>query len=148
MSETIEKGAILYFPKSLIDRAVISHIVRVIDVDINILSAQITPEEDGRMFAIFSGKASSVEKALQFLRDSNVEVTTPVSALLWDEEKCVHCGACVGQCLSKAFVPDPVSGKVVFDPHACIACKLCLPACGYGALEMLNNHVLKDGGAR
>ena len=51
-----QKSAILNFPKSLLDRPVVSQVIRKYEVEVNILQASITPEEDGRMFAIFRGK--------------------------------------------------------------------------------------------
>jgi L-aspartate semialdehyde sulfurtransferase ferredoxin len=64
-----------------------------------------------------------------------------------DEERCVHCGACVGQCASAAFTVDRSTRKVVFDPGRCIACELCIPACAYGAVESVNDHLRRTGEA-
>jgi Fe-S-cluster-containing dehydrogenase component len=50
------------------------------------------------------------------------------------EARCVHCGACVGQCPARALGVDAATARVVFDGRRCLACGLCIPACGYGAL--------------
>ena len=48
----IQRSAILSFPKEIVDRPVITQLVRDVGVEVNILQAHITPEEDGHMFAI------------------------------------------------------------------------------------------------
>ncbi len=140
-----QRSAILNFPKALIDSPVISRVIREHDVEVNILHAHITPETDGHMFAIFSGKKSAVDGALAYLEQSNVRVVLPTRNLVWDKDHCVHCTACVGQCPSAAFAVDPVSYAVSYDETRCIACKLCIPACSYGAVESVSDHLRRTG---
>ncbi len=141
----IQKSAILNFPKDLIDRPVISRVIREHDVEVNILQAHITPETDGHMFAIFSGKKAAVDGALEFLSASHVRVALPTRNLVWDRERCVDCTACVGQCPSAAFTVDEETREVSYDEKRCIACKLCIPACSYGAVESLSDHFQRTG---
>jgi len=68
-----------------------------------------------------------------------------VTRLSWNEALCVHCGACVGQCLSRAFIVDEATRRVVHDGDRCIACELCIPACSYGAVESIGEHPGKPG---
>ena len=141
----IQKSAILNFPKSLISSPVISRVIRDHDVEVNILQAHITPEEDGHMFAIFSGKKAAVDKAFEYLKQNSVRVVLPNRNLIWDEDKCVHCTACVGQCPSAAFTVDADTYKVVYEASRCIACKLCIPACSYRAMESVSDHFRRTG---
>ena len=138
-------SAILNFPKSQIDRPVISNVIRRMQVEVNILQAHITPEEDGHMFAIFSGKGTSVEEAFDYLRNNDVKVVLPTQNLVRDQEKCVHCTACVGQCPSAAFEVDQETFEVAYNAKRCIACKLCIPSCTFGALESLSDHFKRTG---
>ncbi|MCP4602988.1 MAG: 4Fe-4S dicluster domain-containing protein [Proteobacteria bacterium] len=140
-----QKSAILNFPKSQIDRPVISHIVKNFDVEVNILKASITPEEDGRMFVIFEGKQKSINKALGYLEESKVQVILPTQNLIWNEDRCVACTACVGQCSSNAFTVDPKTFRVEYNSERCIACELCIPACFYKAVESVGNHLKRTG---
>ncbi len=142
----IQKSAILNFPKDLLDRPVISNVIRNFEVEVNILQASITPEEDGRMFVIFRGGKEAVEQSLAYLKNSEIRVYLPVKNLVWDENRCVHCTACVGQCPSSAFTVDAQSRQVVFDAARCIACELCIPACSYNAVESISEHLAKTGG--
>ena len=138
-------SAILNFPKAKIDSPVISTVIRKMEVEVNILQAHITPEEDGHMFAIFSGEKKSVDDAFEYLKKNNVRVILPTRNLVWDEAKCVHCTACVGQCPSAAFTVDPDTKQVVYKADRCIACKLCIPACSYGATESVSDHFRRTG---
>ena len=141
----VEKNAILSFPKDLIDQPYVSNLIKKDDIEINILQAYITPQEDGQLFAIFKGDEAAVEGALQYLRDQNVRVILPVQNLVWDHVKCVHCGGCTGQCTTGALRILPKTYEVHYDGSHCIACKLCIPACSYGALESISDHLRKTG---
>jgi ferredoxin len=144
----IQKSVILNFPRSLVDKPVISSVIRDYDVEVNILQASITPDEEGRMFTLFKGHAPAVNRALDFLRSNRVRMVLPVKNLAWDEQRCVHCGACVGQCLSGAFTQDPLTARTVHDADRCVACELCIAACGYGALASIGDHLGGGGGLR
>ena len=141
----VEKNAILTFPREVMDTPIISKLVRERDVDINILQAHITPQQDGLMHAIFSGEAAAVEGALDDLRSKDVRVVMPVQNLVWIQENCVHCGACTGQCASGALSIDEKTYAVIYDKEHCIACELCIPACSFGAIESVNDHLRKTG---
>jgi len=141
-----QQTAILNFPKSLIGRPVISHVIKNYDVEVNILQATITPQEDGHMFTIFSGKKQSVLKALDYLSENEVQIIKPEKNLVRDEARCVHCTACVGQCISNAYTVDPTTYKVVYNADHCIACKLCIDACAFGAVESIGDHLKRTGG--
>lgn len=141
----VEINAILTFPKELMDTPFISKLVKDRGIDINIIQANITPRQDGRMHAIFSGDKPALESALDDLRKKDVLVVLPVQNLVWVQEKCVHCGACTGQCKSKALSIDPETFAVSYDKFRCIACELCIPACSFGAIESVNEHLRETG---
>ncbi len=141
----VEKSAILTFPKERMDGPIVSELIREHKIDINILQAYITPEQDGHMHVIFSGEDSSVEGAIEFLKSMNVRVVFPVQNLVWEQERCVHCGACTGQCASGALSIDQETFMVSYDKSCCIACELCIPACSYGAIESVSDHLKRTG---
>ena len=74
-----------------------------------------------------------------------MRVILPARNLVWDEEACVHCGACIGQCTSSAFSIEDDRRTVSFDAERCIACELCIPACSYGAVESIGAHLRRSG---
>jgi len=141
----IQTGAIFRFPADRADKPLISHVIRDCEVEVNILQARITPEQDGHMFAIFSGSRSAVDSAFDYLKKNRVRVILPARNLVWDEDACVHCGACAGQCPSGAFHVEDETRKVVFEHDKCIACELCIPACSYGAVESIADHLKRTG---
>lgn len=136
-----KKSAILHFGRDIVDKPVLTGLIRGHDVSVNILQASITPEEDGTMFVQIEGESENVKGAFDYLEGLGVRMIFPAKNIIWDDEKCTHCGACVGQCLPKSLAVDAVTGEIVFDADKCIACELCIPACPYGALESVTEHL-------
>jgi len=136
-----KKSAILHFGRDLVDKPILSGLIRGHDVSVNILQASITPEEDGTMFVQVEGEAGRVKGAFDYLEKLGVRMIFPTKNLIWDEDKCTHCGACVGQCLPKALELDAQTAELLFESDKCIACELCMPACPYGALESVTEHL-------
>ena len=139
------RSAVLTFPKSHIDKPHTSHIVKAFDVEVTIMHASITPVADGQMFAIFRGDEDAVNEAFTYLRENEVRIILPEKNLIRDEEKCIHCSACVGQCFSGAFSVDPETHKVIYDGDKCIACGLCVEACSYGVIESVSDQLRRTG---
>ncbi len=140
-----QKSAVLTFPKSHIDKPHTSHIVKTFDVEVTIMHASITPVADGNMFAIFRGDEDAVNKAFEYLVENDVRIILPEKNLIRDEEKCIHCSACVGQCFSGAFSVDKDTHKVIYDGDKCIACGLCVDACSYGVIESVGEQLKRTG---
>lgn len=141
----IQKSVILNFPSEVVDKPILCHMIRSYDLEVNIIQATVSPDEDGKMFAIVKGQRTAVEGAFRYLQDLGVRTIFPTRNLVWDEARCVHCGACVGQCLPRAFIMDSASLEVRFDTDKCIACELCIPSCGYGAIESISEHLKRKG---
>jgi L-aspartate semialdehyde sulfurtransferase ferredoxin len=131
----MEKSLFLQFSKELIEKPVITRLIRNHSVEINILEARITPNEEGSMFVRISGNDVDLEKALEYLLSSGVRVTVKPRRIIWTKETCTSCGACIPQCPSEALVIDRITHEVEYDHEKCIACFLCIPACPYDALE-------------
>ena len=140
-----QQRAILTFPKDKIGEPIMSRLVRDIGVEINMIHANITPEEDGQIYAILSGSESEVAGAFEYLERVGVRVLVPAHNLIFDETRCVGCGACIGHCPPQAFSFEPESATVRFEEEKCIACNLCIPVCGYGALESVSEYLHRTG---
>lgn len=135
-----KRSAILHFGPDLVEKPLISGLIRNHDVSVNILQASITPEEDGTMFVQIEGDDPAVTKAFDYLKGQGVDLIFPAKNLIWDDKKCTDCGACVAQCLPRALtVGDDM--KLNFNSDKCIACELCIPACPYHALESVSEHL-------
>lgn len=136
-----KKSAILHFTANLVEKPILSGLIRNHDVSVNILQASITPDEDGTMFIQVEGDAATVKKAFAYLGEMGVRLVFPAKNLVWDEKKCTSCGACVAQCLPKALAVEEETRKVALTDSRCIACELCIPACPFGALESVTDHL-------
>ncbi len=75
-----------------------------------------------------------------------------------DPKKCVNCGLCISQCPKSIITRIPASAKIVVAcmnqdkgkdvmsicAHGCIACTLCVKACEFDAIKMVNNLPVVD----
>ena len=119
----------------------ISDLVRECGLEVNILHARISPSEEGRMLARLEGTEDLIETGLRLLSLRGVGIGYPESSFIWNEEKCVHCGACVGICPEEAFSLDRDTFQVTFSVSSCILCGLCTEVCYYGALQSVEDYI-------
>jgi len=131
-----KKKVVLNFPPHLIDQPITYRLVKDYDLVVNILRARITPREWGRMVVELNGNGSRLDEAMNFLADLGVVVEPLAGEIQWQEERCIHCTACVAPCPTHALDLDRVAMTVAFDRERCIACELCLNVCPYRAIEV------------
>ena len=55
-----------------------------------------------------------------------------------DNEKCIHCGLCISDCIAKCIKFDDSDVPFMSNPENCIACQHCLAICPTGALSFDN----------
>jgi ferredoxin len=136
-----QQSAIFHFKPDTVDKPIVTELVRDYNLTVNILQAKISTEEEGTMFVTLQGSGRDLKSGLKFLEDLGVTVILPNKNVVLLEERCTHCGACVGQCLPKALSVDPDTREVVFNSQLCIACELCISACPFGAIESVTEHL-------
>ncbi len=141
----VSRSVMLGFSRECVSDPVISDLVKECGIEVNILHARIDPSEEGRMLARLRGPEEVIETGLAMLHERGVEVSFPESSFIWQEARCVHCGACAGICPSGAFSVSHVSFEVSFDMSKCILCQLCIEACYYGAIQSAEDYI---GGCR
>jgi formate hydrogenlyase subunit 6/NADH:ubiquinone oxidoreductase subunit I len=122
----------LQFPKEIVDRPIITALIRELGVEVNILRARVTQNEDGEMVADIG---PSPERAITWLKDHGVIVAPLSDKIIRHEEVCVDCGSCPGVCPAGALSMGD-EDRLVFDADKCIFCLFCLDACPTGALEV------------
>lgn len=130
------KRIVLHFPRRLVDRPIISRLARDYDLDFNILKASVTPDEEGLMVLELSGKQESYDKGVKYLTDAGVRIESLSQNVSRNEERCTHCGVCVGICPTGALVLERPSRKVHFRSAKCVACGICIKACPPRAMEL------------
>ena len=102
----------------------------------SILQADIRAGRGGRIIMDISGEEDDINRAVAFARQENVEVQFLSRAVSWENNVCVHCGACTAVCTSKALTLDPETFELKFDNSRCLACEMCTQACPTGAMHV------------
>jgi len=130
----INKKVYLYFPKSETDKPIVYQLVKDFDLVVNIFRAKVTPEEEGYLSLEVSGTQENIDRAFAFLRTFDVVIHAGDKGVHWDEDRCVHCGACVVHCPTGALsIVDRATRTVIFTEDRCIECLACIAACPFGA---------------
>jgi len=133
---TISKRVVLHFPKRLVDRPIVSRLVKDYNLDFNILKASVTQQEEGLLVMEITGTAEDYDKGLQYLAETGVKLQSLGHDVVRNDTRCTNCGACVTVCPAGAFEVEPVTRKINFVSEKCIACELCIKACPPRAMEM------------
>lgn len=132
-----KRRLVLTFPPSLVGEPITYKLVKDYDIIINILKAQVTPEEEGKLVVDLEGDEEKLKSAVTYLRNLGVAIQPLKRDVRMNKDKCIHCTACVAICPTKALKIDKKTMTVKFDSEKCIACELCIPACPYKAMEFL-----------
>lgn len=132
----VSKRIVLRFPRRLVDRPIVSRLVKDFNLDFNILKASVTPDEEGLLVLELNGKQSDYDKGIDYLTKAGVKIQSLSQDVTRNEERCTHCGACVTVCPTGAFELEPSSRRVNFLDDKCLACELCIKACPPRAMEL------------
>ncbi len=132
----VSKRIVLRFPRRLVDRPIVSRLVRDFNLDFNILKASVTPDEEGLLVIEMSGKQEDYDKGIEYLTKTGVRIQSLSQNVTRNEERCTHCGACITVCPAGAFELEPSTRWVNFLNEKCLACGLCIKACPPRAMEL------------
>ena len=132
-----KRRLVLTFPASLVGEPITYKLVKDYDIIINILKAQVTQEEEGKLVVDFQAKEENLKNAINYLKNIGVSVQPLKKDVRMNKTKCTHCTVCIPVCPTKALTVDRKTMTVQFIPEKCIACELCIPACPYKAMEIL-----------
>ncbi len=132
----VAKRIVLRFPRRLVDRPIVSRLVRDFNLEFNILKASVTPEEEGLLVLEVSGKQEDYDRGIAYLTGTGVRIQSLSQDVTRNEERCTHCGACITICPTAAFEIEPSTRWVNFNNEKCLACGLCIKACPPRAMEL------------
>lgn len=130
------KRIVLHFPKDLVDKPIIYHLIKDYNLTFNIMKAQVDPNEEGLMVLELSGEDSSFKQGIEYLKKTGVGLQPLSQDVSMDRNKCVDCSVCVPLCPTQALVKNKESYIVEFDKNKCIACEICVHACPYKAMTI------------
>lgn len=132
----VSKRIVLHFPHRLVDRPIVSRLVKDYNLDFNILKASVTPEEEGLLVLELSGERKDYDKGIQYLTDAGVKIQSLSRDITCNEDRCTSCGACVTVCPASCFKLNTRTRKVSFEGEKCVACGICIKACPPRAMEV------------
>lgn len=122
----------LTFSPSIVDKAIISSLVKKYDIKFNILRADITTE-GGKMLIEING--TQQDEAIEFLETEGIHLNPINKVVKKDEEKCIDCGECISLCPVKAISADD-DWSIAVDDQRCIGCGFCTSSCPMRAINV------------
>lgn len=136
------KMLVLRFSKEIVDKPIISNLVRNYDLTFNILKAQIYPRKEGIVVLELCGSHQDFKHGLQYLKDVGVEIEPVAQGIRRDEERCYQCGACTAVCPTGALHIKRPEMEVLFESERCSACELCVKTCPARAMIVTFDKIL------
>lgn len=131
-----KRKLLLTFPTNLIDKPITYHLVKDYDLELNILRARVTPNEEGRLIVELVGSDKQLEYGETFLSSLGVGVKPLALDIAYHEERCIYCTACAAVCRSGAITVRQDDMKMNLEKDKCIACELCVTVCPFKAVEI------------
>jgi len=131
-----KRKLLLTFPANLVGKPLTYHLVRDYDLEINILRARVTPNEEGRLIVELNGRKDNIKLGEAYLEAIGVRVKPLALDITYHQDRCIHCTACSAVCRSGAITEHRDSMKMDLNKEKCIACELCVSACPFNAMEI------------
>ncbi len=126
----------LYYPLTAITIPLVTTLIKKFNLEVNILHANISLNKTGTLIADISGEESDIDAALSYIDDQGIQYKLFNRKLIWQEEDCVHCGACTAVCPSDALTMSKETWCLQFDKEKCLVCGLCIKACPLNVMSL------------
>jgi ferredoxin len=132
----LSRKLVLHFPPRLIEKPIVSRLVKDFNLDFNILKASVSPGEEGLLVMELIGEKADYDKGVKYLVDTGVKIQSLGQDVIRNESRCTHCGACVTLCPTGAFSLEKGTRMIKFDHSKCVVCELCIKACPPRAMDL------------
>jgi L-aspartate semialdehyde sulfurtransferase ferredoxin len=132
----MKKRVTLTFPRRSIQIPVAYRLARDFNVAVNIIRAQVAPNQIGKMIVELSGDIDELESSIDWMKAQGIQVGLSNREISIDEDVCVDCGLCTGVCPTEALYLEPTTFKLGFARSKCIVCEQCIPTCPVAAISI------------
>ncbi len=137
----MKKKLVFDFPADTVEKPFIYYLILDYGLMVNILKASINPRMEGFLVVEVSGEKQSFEKAMKWLQEKGVCIHPLQKQIVWNEERCTHCGACAVICPTGALYIRRPHMLICFAEEKCVACEHCLKTCPARAMETMIENV-------
>ena len=119
----------LFYPATEVTKPITYHLIKDFDLQLNILHADISLNKVGKLVVDMTGTEWNIEAGLKYIQDQGIKYKIFTKSIIWQEDNCVHCGACTAVCPSGALEMDKQNWNLTYDKEKCMICELCVKAC-------------------
>ncbi|KNY26063.1 NIL domain-containing protein [Pseudobacteroides cellulosolvens] len=119
----------LIYPAGDVGKPITYHLVKDFNLVINILHADINLNKMGKLVLDIEGEEEDIENGLKFVEEQGIKYKLFTKTIIWQEDDCIHCGACTAVCPSNALSMDKADWSLTFDKEKCLVCELCVKSC-------------------
>lgn len=127
----------LQYSLNSITTPLVSNLIRKFNVEVNILHANISLNKIGTLIADITGEEKDIQDALDYIENQDgIRYKVFNNKLIWQEEDCVHCGACTAVCPSNALTMNKETWCLEFSKEKCLVCGLCAKACPLNVMSL------------
>ena len=130
------KVLVLRFPPEIVDKPIITNLVRSYNLTFNILKAQIFPRKEGLMVLELRGNKLDYDRGIEYLKRIGVRIEPIDQSIKRDDEVCFQCGACTAVCPTGALYIKRPEMEVIFDSERCSGCEWCVKVCPAHAMTV------------
>lgn len=126
----------MYFPNKIVTKPITYHLIKDYDLEINILHADVALNKTGNLVADIDGDEENIKAGLKFLQDQEVTYKLFTKTIIWQEDSCIHCGACTAVCPTGALQMDKKDWTLTFDRDKCVVCEICVETCPLNVMSV------------
>ena len=108
------KKVVLSFPVDATDRSLTYDLVKLYDIRINILKAEIQAGKSGNLLVELEADTDKLDQGIAYLIENGVTVSPVSSKVSYDASLCIDCGNCVSACFSHALTIGAPDWKLHF----------------------------------